>query len=137
MIVTECRVTPVGDSESGRLRAYASLILDGRLAIHDLKVVEGKHGQFIDMPSRRRHVRCPDCEARCSVTDRYCHACGAFLDPPEHPDRPFVSVVHPLDANFRQYLTDFILKEHQRCLSNLSDREDTSTSRPSNSSSNR
>lgn len=51
MEVTEVRLRRV--ESKGKLRALASITLDGELVIRDLRVVEGEHGLFVTMPSRR------------------------------------------------------------------------------------
>ncbi len=35
------------------LRAFASVTLDDAFAVRDLKVIEGAHGLFVSMPSRK------------------------------------------------------------------------------------
>ncbi len=52
MEITEIKVYPVKDS--GRLKAYATMVLDGCFIIRDLKIIEGDKGLFVSMPSRRR-----------------------------------------------------------------------------------
>lgn len=37
----------------GRLRAIVSITLDGELAIHDIKVIQGENRLFVAMPSRK------------------------------------------------------------------------------------
>lgn len=37
----------------GKLKAYCSVVFDGMLAVHDLRVVDGVHGLFVAMPSRK------------------------------------------------------------------------------------
>lgn len=44
----------------GKMKAVASVTLDGEFVIHDVKVVEGLKGLFVAMPSRRT----PDGEFR-------------------------------------------------------------------------
>lgn len=51
MEITEVVIRPVEDE---RLRAYVSMTLDDALVIKDIKIVEGKNGLFVSMPSRRR-----------------------------------------------------------------------------------
>jgi stage V sporulation protein G len=49
--ITEVRVRKVvGD---GKLKAFASITIDGAFVVHDLKVIEGKKGYFVAMPSRK------------------------------------------------------------------------------------
>ena len=52
MKITEVKVYPV--EESGRLKAYATMVFDDCFIIRDLKVIEGDKGLFVSMPSRRR-----------------------------------------------------------------------------------
>jgi stage V sporulation protein G len=44
----------------GKMKAVASVTLDGEFVIHDVKVVEGLKGLFVAMPSRKT----PDGEFR-------------------------------------------------------------------------
>ena len=68
----------------GRLRAIVSITLDQMLAVHDIKVVEGESRLFVAMPSRRDES-------------------GVFRD-----------IVHPISAQARQYLEDYILDAYQK-----------------------
>ena len=52
MKITEVKVYPV--TESGRLKAYATMVFDDCFIIRDLKIIEGDNGLFVSMPSRRR-----------------------------------------------------------------------------------
>lgn len=52
MKITEVKVYPVQDS--GRLKAYATMVFDDAFIIRDLKIIEGDNGLFVSMPSRRR-----------------------------------------------------------------------------------
>lgn len=52
MKITEVKVYPV--QESGRLKAYATMVFDDAFIIRDLKIIEGDNGLFVSMPSRRR-----------------------------------------------------------------------------------
>lgn len=49
--VTGVRVRPL--AREGATKAFCTIFLDGELAIHDIRVVEGKNGLFVSMPSRR------------------------------------------------------------------------------------
>ena len=52
MKITEVKVYPVQDS--GRLKAYATMVFDDCFIVRDLKIIEGDNGLFVSMPSRRR-----------------------------------------------------------------------------------
>ncbi len=47
------RILPEGRQESGRLRGIVSITLDGTIAVHDIKVVQGDERLFVAMPSRK------------------------------------------------------------------------------------
>jgi len=81
MEITEVKVYPV--QESGRLKAYATVVFDNCFIIRDLKVIEGDKGFFVSMPSRRRKD-------------------GSFRD-----------IVHPLDSQTRTLIEDSIINEYK------------------------
>lgn len=51
MEITEIRITL---REDDKLKAFASITLDGALVVRGLKIIEGANGTFVAMPSRRR-----------------------------------------------------------------------------------
>lgn len=81
MEITEVKVYPV--KETGRLKAYATVVFDNCFIIRDLKVIEGDKGFFVSMPSRRRKD-------------------GSFRD-----------IVHPLDSETRKGIEDRIIEEYK------------------------
>ncbi len=82
MEITEVKVYPA--KESGRLKAYATVVFDNSFIVRDLKVIEGNKGLFVSMPSRRRKD-------------------GTFRD-----------IVHPLNSDMRKKIEDMIIKEYDR-----------------------
>jgi stage V sporulation protein G len=56
--VTDVRLRRV--ATDGKMKAVASVTLDGEFVVHDVKVVEGAKGLFVAMPSRKT----PDGEFR-------------------------------------------------------------------------
>jgi stage V sporulation protein G len=56
--VTDVRLRRV--ATDGKMKAVASITLDGEFVVHDVKVVEGAKGLFVAMPSRKT----PDGEFR-------------------------------------------------------------------------
>ena len=67
----------------GKLRAYATITFDDEFVIHNLKVIEGKSGLFVAMPSRKTKT-------------------GEFKD-----------VAHPINSEFRAVLQDQILEAYE------------------------
>ena len=72
--------------QEGRLRAVVSLTLDGMLAIHDIKLVQGDERLFVAMPSRRDEA-------------------GTFRD-----------IIHPINPEARNLLESSILKAYDEYL---------------------
>ena len=79
MQITELRIRKVEDE--GKLRAYVTVTFDNCFVVHNVKIIEGKSGLFIAMPSRRT-------------------ANGEYKD-----------VAHPISPEFRTELQNKILDE--------------------------
>lgn len=67
MDISEIRIRRV--SSEGKLKAYVTVTFDNCFVIHNVKIIEGKTGVFIAMPSRKTktgeykdiaHPICPD-----------------------------------------------------------------------------
>jgi len=81
--ITEVRVYPVREE---KLKAFVSIVLDRCFMVNDIKVIQGKEGLFISMPSRRKKN-------------------GEFKD-----------VAHPLNQETRSWVEERILGEYQAVL---------------------
>lgn len=80
MDVSELRIRKVtGDS---KLRAYVTVTFDGCFVVHNVKIIEGKTGLFIAMPSKKT-------------------ANGEYKD-----------IAHPISPEFRTALQKRILAEY-------------------------
>ncbi|MDD2715405.1 MAG: septation regulator SpoVG [Candidatus Wallbacteria bacterium] len=51
MNITEVRIRPV--KREGKLKAVVSITIDDVFVVHNLKIIEGKKGLFLAMPSRK------------------------------------------------------------------------------------
>lgn len=83
MQITEVKVFPVSED---KLKAFVSIVLDSCFMINDIKVIRGKDGLFISMPSRRKKN-------------------GEFKD-----------VAHPLNNETRRLIELQVLDEYERVL---------------------
>jgi stage V sporulation protein G len=81
MEITEVKVFPVQEE---KLKAFASIVIDRCFMVNDIKVIQGKDGLFISMPSRRKKN-------------------GDFKD-----------VAHPLNNETRRMMEERILSEYER-----------------------
>ncbi|MCH5293469.1 MAG: septation regulator SpoVG [Treponema sp.] len=80
MQITELRIRKVEDE--GKLRAYVTVTFDDCFVVHNVKIIEGKTGLFIAMPSRKTGN-------------------GEYKD-----------VAHPISPEFRNEIQDKILDEY-------------------------
>ena len=83
MQITEIKVFPVDEE---KLKAFVSIVFDQCFMVNDIKVIQGKEGFFISMPSRRKRN-------------------GKFKD-----------VAHPLNNETRRMIEDQVLAEYDRAL---------------------
>lgn len=82
MEITDIRIRRV--EAEGKLRAYVTVTFDDCFVVHNVKIIEGKNGAFIAMPSRKTKK-------------------GEYKD-----------VAHPINSDFRGTLQNSILQEYQR-----------------------
>ena len=83
MEITEVRVRLV-KKEDGKLKAIASITIDGCFVIHDVKIIEGTDGYFIAMPSKRT------------------------------PEGEYKDIVHPLNSATREIISKTVLQEFEK-----------------------
>jgi|GEM_PF-3115864 len=77
MKITKVQIKIAGvDRTKTRLRAYALVELDEILRINNIRVLEGKEGMFIALPSAEEKIRCKICGGKISPRDQYCRFCG-------------------------------------------------------------
>jgi stage V sporulation protein G len=84
MEITEIKVFAVTEE---KLKAFVSVVFDQCFMVNDIKVIQGKDGLFISMPSRRKKN-------------------GDYKD-----------VAHPLNNETRRWLEDRVLGEYRKVLS--------------------
>jgi stage V sporulation protein G len=80
MNITQVKVFPVHED---KLKAFVSIVFDHCFMVNDIKVIQGKDGLFLSMPSRRKRT-------------------GEFKD-----------VAHPLNNETRRLLEERVLTEYR------------------------
>lgn len=80
MEITQVKVFPVHED---KLKAFVSVVFDHCFMVNDIKVIQGKEGLFLSMPSRRKKS-------------------GEFKD-----------VAHPLNNETRRMLEERVLNEYR------------------------
>lgn len=81
MEITQVKIFPV---QEDKLKAFVSVVFDHCFMVNDIKVIQGKDGLFLSMPSRRKKS-------------------GEFKD-----------VAHPLNNETRRMLEEKVLREYRR-----------------------
>lgn len=82
MKITDVRIRKI-DSQT-RLKAVASITIDDAFAIHELRIIEGKNGLFVAMPSREK-------------------AEGGFRD-----------IAHPINLETRRTIEGIVLEKYNK-----------------------
>ena len=80
MQITEVRVFPVDED---KLKAFVSIVIDDVFVVSDIKIIQGRNGRFLSMPSSRRRN-------------------GSFRD-----------IAHPLNNETRRRFEERIIAEYR------------------------
>lgn len=83
MKISDVRIRLV-EKDGSKLKAVASITIDECFVIHDIKIIEGKDGFFISMPSRKT------------------------------PDGEYRDIVHPINTETREMIIEAILKAYEK-----------------------
>jgi stage V sporulation protein G len=86
MEVTDVKVYPVSED---KLKAYVTITLDNSFVVRDLKIIQGKTGVFVAMPSKKRKD-------------------GTYRD-----------MAHPLNTETREMIESSVMAEYERELAKL------------------
>ena len=88
MEITEVKVFPIQEE---KLKAFVSIVFDQCFMVNDIKIIQGREGLFISMPSRKKKN-------------------GEFKD-----------VAHPLNNETRRMIEEKVLGEYHRVLAERGD----------------
>ena len=81
MNITDIRIRKIDGT--GKMKAIVSVTFDDMFVIHDMKIIEGASGLFIDMPSRKT------------------------------PSGEYKDIAHPINSDTREMIQQVILKEYE------------------------
>lgn len=119
MQITEVRIKLMEDPHE-RLMAFCSITLEGCFVVRDLKLIQGKNGPFVAMPSRKLTDRCPRCHMKNHLRAGYCNQCGARLN----DDRAlkddagraklYADIAHPINSACRELIQTEVVKAFER-----------------------
>ncbi|GAB5404954.1 MAG: SpoVG family protein [Aureliella sp.] len=107
------------ESSEDRLRAFCSVTFDYSFVVRDLKIIEGTHGPFVAMPSRKLTHRCNRCGMKNYIRSNYCNSCGTRLkDQQRHsrgdetPNKLYADVAHPVNQECRDMIQKRVVEEY-------------------------
>ena len=86
MKITDVRVRCI--EGQNRLKAVASITIEGVFAVHELRIIEGNNGLFVAMPSR------------------------------QSSDGNFRDIAHPINAETRKYIEDVVIEKYNEEVGN-------------------
>lgn len=86
--ITDTKVRIIENSDS-KLKAIASIVIDGCFAVHDIKIIDGNDGVFIAMPSRK-------------TTE------GTFKD-----------IAHPINTETRDFIKALVLDAYKKAVEEI------------------
>ncbi len=84
MVVTDVRIRSI--NREGKMKAIVSITLNDMFAIHDLRIIDGRNGLFVAMPSKR------------------------------NPSGEFRDIAHPINAETRELIQDAVLSAYTAAL---------------------
>ena len=117
MEITETRISSV-ENPNSRLRAYASVTFDNVFVVRDIRIIEGKKGLFVAMPSRKLQKPCQQCGFKNPVTNKFCGSCGAGVEAISEedaaPSQQHRDLAHPISTEFREYLQKHVLEAYEQ-----------------------
>ena len=80
MEITEVKVFPISEE---KLKAFVSVVFDHCFMVNDIKIIQGRDGLFISMPSKKR------------------------------PDGTYQDVAHPVNTEMRRRVEKAVLNAYQ------------------------
>lgn len=130
MEITDVRVR-LSTKKGNRVKAFATVTLDDSFVVRDMRIIEGRSGLFVAMPSRPLKNACPKCNYRNPARSKYCAGCGTELDMVENAELDDKSlhrdVAHPITQEMRDYIHNKVIEAYKLELENSGSQEEVST----------
>ena len=118
MEITDVKIKLM-DDPTDRLKAFCCITFDSSFVVRDLKIIEGLHGAFVAMPSRKLTIHCPKCRVKNHVKANYCNQCGFRFDPAFNRQfgleriKLYADVAHPINSSCREMIQNAVLAAWQ------------------------
>jgi stage V sporulation protein G len=125
MEITEVKIHLLGrEDRESKLKAFATATFDNVFVVRDLKIIDGKKGLFVAMPSVKLQESCPKCHRKNPIRNKYCGECGASLadamkwESQEGKREEHRDIAHPINAQMRDYIQNKVLEAYEQELRN-------------------
>ncbi len=124
MEITEVKIY-LRERQDRKLKAYATLTFDNAFVVRDIRVIDGRKGLFVAMPSRKLRENCPRCSRKNVIGSRFCSYCGTNLEAiskPQQPERQqgearkeeHRDIAHPITTEARESIQRTVLEAFER-----------------------
>lgn len=116
MEITEVRIKLMEEAGE-RLQAFCSITFDDSFVIRDLKIIEGSHGPFVAMPSRKLTTHCHQCGCKNHLRAAYCNQCGArqkeerTIKDEDGRAKLYADIAHPINSTCREMIQQRVVQE--------------------------
>ena len=119
MEITEIRIYPQETGNDDKLKAFVTITIDEAFVIRDLKIIEGKKGLFVAMPSAKITFSCPSCHRKNPLRNRFCGNCGVNLEDVSEQIRDVRQedhrdIAHPINNKTRDYLHNKVMEAYYK-----------------------
>jgi stage V sporulation protein G len=117
--ITEVRIKLM-EEPGERLKAFCSITFDDAFVVRDLKIIEGTHGPFVAMPSRKLTAHCPGCRGKNHLRAAYCNQCGTRLkEAPALRDddgraKLYADIAHPINSTCRETIQSRVVEAYEK-----------------------
>ena len=114
MEITDVKIKLVRNKDD-RLKAFCLITLDNEFVIRDIKIIMGKNGHFVAMPSRKTSEHCEKCGCKNHLKANFCNECGTSLSKnfSRHragpPPKIHADIAHPITSGCRNKIQDAVL----------------------------
>lgn len=85
MEITDIRIRKVDPAHNQKMKAVVSITFDDMFVVHDIKIIDGGKGLFVDMPCRRA------------------------------PNGDYKDIAHPISSSARQMIQSRVLEAYKKC----------------------
>lgn len=119
MEITEVKVFLM-ENQDRKLKAYATITFDDAFVVRDLRVIDGRKGLFVAMPSRKLRENCSRCNHKNVVNSKFCNQCGTNLENvtraqgPQEQKEEHRDIAHPITTESREYIQKAVLSAYEK-----------------------